>query len=391
MAKSSKLRVMISSRCNDNFPACEGGLSLSEIRKELKKEIESLKVFGRQVFEVWINEEPHPQSGTRDSWEVCLKTVQDCDILIVLANGNAGWAQEGGEIGICHAELMAGLAQAPRKVQVINLGFLPIDKTIEGRRNALFQKYLTTLSLFHGDEVKTIKELIDRVKDAIYTSLISLAQAGVRESSRGHFDRYETSDWRHLDFEAREHVMLKILKDAILQRSGSRREGKNMVVGLGDTNILLVPHAIPTAFSIGHAKEMAGHLFLRDYELVDILSGDLCGPLHLIACHKGATESQAINLLGFPDATVVPTPFGVFVADNIQKLQFALIANCHDETYIRHGVQLFFSWLAQSGEELYVAERAKARARIVHSIANESDTKPYPLKKHIVEVGFSKT
>ena len=42
MAKSSKLKVMISSRCDDNFPTNPTGRPLSEIRRELKTEIEGL-------------------------------------------------------------------------------------------------------------------------------------------------------------------------------------------------------------------------------------------------------------------------------------------------------------------------------------------------------------
>ena len=91
----------------------------------------------------------------------------------------------------------------------------------------------------------------------------------------------------------------------------------------------------------------------------------------MIARHKSATESQATKLLGFPDATVVTPPFGVFVADNVQKIQFAFITNCRDEANTRHGVQRFFNWLTQTGEDTLLAERAKARARIVRAIAKE--------------------
>lgn len=372
MAKSSRLKVMISSRCKDIFPAGDGGQPLTEIRKELKEEIESLAVFDRPVFEVWINEDAPPQGGSWDSWDVCLRAVRDCDILLVLSNGNAGWAQEGGEIGICHAELMAGLSQAPGKVRVVDMGNIKPDDTDQGKRNARFQKYLATQSLFRGGDVKTVDDLKTRAKEALYEALISLAQAGVRESSRGPTGYGDALYWSRLDFASREQEMLRMLRAAISQRSGSRLEGGNMVVRLADTEILLVPHAIPAAFSIGPAKEMVGQPFLRDHELVNELAGDLGGPVHIIACHKTATESQAIKLLGFPDATVVTTPFGVFVADNIQKVQFAFIANCRDETNTRHGVQRFFTWLAQSGEEAYFAARARARARIVHAIAREA-------------------
>ena len=105
MAKSSKLRVMISSRCNDSFPANPKGRPLSDIRKDLKADVEALEVFGKPIVEVWINEDTPPQGGTWDSWDVCLQAVNDCDALIALSNGNAGWARSGGDIGICHAEL----------------------------------------------------------------------------------------------------------------------------------------------------------------------------------------------------------------------------------------------------------------------------------------------
>ncbi len=140
MAKSSRLRVMISSRCDDKFPADPSGRPLSEIRKELKTEIETLDVFGKKIFEVWINEKTPPQGGTWDSWDVCLRAVKDCDILVALSNGNAGWAKDGGEIGICHAELLTGLSQASGKVRLIALGDIAVTETAEGVRNQRFQE-----------------------------------------------------------------------------------------------------------------------------------------------------------------------------------------------------------------------------------------------------------
>src|ERR1700732_4232370 len=103
MATSSKIKIMISSRCNDMFPPADR-TTLSDIRRQLKTEIEAVEVFGKKAFEVWINEEAPPKAANSDSWEVCLKEVADCDILLVISNGHAGWAKAPGEIGICHAE-----------------------------------------------------------------------------------------------------------------------------------------------------------------------------------------------------------------------------------------------------------------------------------------------
>jgi len=362
---------MISSRCDDKFPASAAGRPLSEIRKELKSEIEGLEVFGKKVFEVWINEETPPQGGTWDSWDVCLQAVKDCDILVALSNGNAGWAKDEGDIGICHAELMTGLSQAPGKVRLISLGNIPIAKTPEGRRNTRFQEYVARQSLFRGGVVTTVEPLIARVKEAVHDALITLSQAGVRESSKGRFHSGQALDWSRLDFTARQREMRRVLHDTMRQRSGSSEDGEHLFITLAGSDVLIVPDAIPAAITVGPAKEMVGQPFLRDHKLFGVLKGNRGGPMHVIACHKTATEVQATKLLGFPDATVVSAPFGIFVADNIHKVQFAFIVNCRDEANTRHGVQRLFEWLAQTGEEALVADRARARARIVRAIAKE--------------------
>jgi len=123
--------------------------------------------------------------------------------------------------------------------------------------------------------------------------------------------------------------------------------------------------------TVASAREMVGQPFLRDYESADLLKGERGGPIHLIACHRSVTEAQAAKQLGFPDATIVSPAFGVYVADNIQKIQMVFIANCRDETSTRHGVQRFFEWLEQSGEAKLLSDRAASRARIVQAIAAE--------------------
>jgi hypothetical protein len=290
--------------------------------------------------------------------------------MIVLSNGNAGWANEAGDIGICHAELMTGLSLAPGKLRLIALGNFDISKSPEGQRNQRFQDYVSTQSLFRGGSVATVDDLEIRVKEALHDALINLAQAGVRESSKGRFSSGQALDWSRLDFRARQNEMRRILRDAMRKKSGSSEEGEHLIVKIAGIDILFVPHAIPAALSVGPARELVGQPFLRDYELHETLKSR-GGPVHVIACHKTATEAQASKMLGFPDATVVAAPFGIFVADNIQKVQFAFIVNCRDEENTRHGAQRFFDWLAQNREDVFLAERAKARARIVRAIAKE--------------------
>ncbi|WP_241802501.1 hypothetical protein [Pseudomonas corrugata] len=85
---------------------------------------------------------------------------------------------------------------------------------------------------------------------------------------------------------------------------------------------------------------------------------DAEGPLCVTACHRGATEIQATALLGFPDATVVIGSFGIFVADDVQQVQFAFLVNCRDASQTRHALQRFREWLDQTGKVQVLAKRA---------------------------------
>lgn len=203
MAKSSRLRIMISSRCLDYFPVGQTVTRLSDIRKEIKTEIEAIELFGEKIFEVWTNENTPPQGGTWDSWDVCLEAVKDCDILLVISNGHAGWAGDGG-IGICHAELMTALSMAPAKVRLIALDNVAIMPNDDGFRNQKFQNYILQQSLFRGGTVTSINDLKTRAKEAMHDVLISLAQSGVREASKGKFHSGQALDWSRLDFNARQ-------------------------------------------------------------------------------------------------------------------------------------------------------------------------------------------
>ena len=204
---------------------------------------------------------------------MCLQAVKDCDVLVVLSNGNAGWAKDGGDIGICHAELMTGLSQAPGKVRLITLGNLRTTKTAEGQRNQRFQDYVASQSLFRGGMVSTEDALNARVKEAIYDAVLALAQGGVRESSKGRFHSGQALDWSRLDFRARQHEMRRVLRDAMRQRAGSTDDGEHLIATLAGSEVLLVPNAIPAAISVGAAKEMVGQPFLRDHELSVALKG----------------------------------------------------------------------------------------------------------------------
>lgn len=369
MAQSKKIRVMISSRCLDHFPLGSEH-KLSDIRLQLKAEIESSLLFGKKLFEVWINEDAPPEDATQDSWDACLKAVRDCDVLVVLSNGNAGWAKRPGEIGICHAEYMEGLASARGKVRLIALPNVADDALDEvAQRNKLFQDYVALQSPFRGGTVTTAEQLRTRVHEALLDAVVALTQRGVTSAASSRFDTGQALDWTRLDFRQRKSAMEKVLHDALSASAGGCNQ-KDVIADIAGVKVATVVHAIPAAFTVAAARELVGKPFLSDHEKVHLLK-NAHGPLHLIACHRGATETQATSLLGFSDATVVSGSFGIFVADDVQKVQFAFLTNCRDESHTRHALQRFLEWLEQTGEARNLAARATSRAKIVKVIAAE--------------------
>lgn len=84
-------------------------VKFSDLRRRIKAEVGSEALLGGRLFECWINDVAPPAEGSQDSWNTCLGRVRPTDLLLILCNGNAGWAKAAGDIGICHAELEAGL------------------------------------------------------------------------------------------------------------------------------------------------------------------------------------------------------------------------------------------------------------------------------------------
>jgi hypothetical protein len=367
-----KIKIMISSRCIDPFPASgvTGSRKLSEIRMQLKREIEAEKLFGKEAFEVWINEDEPPEPGAQDSWDLCIEQARKADLILVLYNGNAGWSLSAGDIGICHAELMTAFSESPGKVSIVSL--LDSNKALlpSGPQNARFQKYVDQANLFRGSSITTPDDAILQAKRAVREAILNLVHHGAREVKQSRYNSGPALDWSRMDFLARQKAMRSVLSDALSARG--KIDGAGVVLPVAGKKVFFLPSAVPAAMSVPAAREMVGQPFLKDHLSAPARSGVVAGPVHIIACHRSVTESQAMSLLGFPDATIVTGSFGVYVADNVQKIQLCLVSNCRDESSTRHGLQKLFDWLAQTGEDALLAKRAASRSRIVGTIAKEA-------------------
>lgn len=371
MAKT--IKIMISSRCNDPIALNGKAVTFTAVRKKLKAAIEAAQPFAEPFFEVWINEDAPPEEGSTDSWETCLQQVDEANILLVLYNGNAGWAKAGGDIGICHAELERALSISPAKVRLIELPLSDPGNKAEKLRNERFRFYVQSQSLFRGALAKNGEEAIDLALQALHAAVVDMVGLGKREARKGKYHLGEALDWSHLDFLRRQAAMEKIMRNYLQQRSGSAKTSfaDALILRLQDKSLLAVAHAVPAALSIAAAREMVGRPFLRDHQYAAVLNDRVLGPVHFIGCHKRVSEAQAVSLLGQPDLTLINAPFGIYAADVVYSIQVVLLSDCRDQSSTRHALQRFFDWLEQSGEAALLLERAAKRMRIVNAIAKE--------------------
>lgn len=303
MAKSEQIRVMISSRCKTKIPFEGKQVWLSDLRERLKKEIEALAFWqGQQsLFDCWINEVSSGSGPDETWWERSLTESKGADIVIVLYNGESGGAIKDVPIGICHAEVDAVLVDS-KKVRVIPLPLAePSKDRAQRNRDVAFREYMKNLDMF-SPPANTGEELIQRVRQEIRDVVVSLVQNAATAPDLSKSNIGPALEWHRMSYAAREIAMRTTLRKAVKDAPGSKLgKGKpdedewlTMWLSLGGQKVLAALHAVPASLSQSAAREMVGQPFLMDYTLHDQLEAGDGGPVHLVACYKGATETQAL-------------------------------------------------------------------------------------------------
>lgn len=367
-----KLKVMLSSRCVPKIPYGDTDVTLTVIRQEIKRQLEAITLLGQPLFDVWMNEEAPSGEPLNSWWTECLKQVRKSDITLVLYNGQAGGTMDGGSIGICHAELLEALKGGTGKVRIMQLPLLPPEKPEEAERDKRFQAYASQLNMFAA-RPKTGEAVIEQVKLTLFDMMHELLHAGARSVRGGRFDAGEALDWNKLSFQERKKKLEEAMCTALERRNAGQGPDGSLVLTIANHKILAFCHGVPAALSVSSAKEMVGQPFLNDHAYAPELQGDTWGPLHFIACHRGVTETQATKLLGFQDAMVVSSHFGIYVVDNILKTQLVFLPNCRDAATLANNVEHFFDWLSRQGEDRNLVERARSRSLILQAIHQQQN------------------
>jgi len=374
MAKSSKLRVMISSPCETFIEFGKKQQKLTEVRRALKKQLEGFRLPNQQqpIFDCWINEDGTSGVGGSNWWDHCKKQARDADIVIVLYTGGSGGGLTGSDMGICHAELEEARNVAADRVRVIKLPTAPDDPDpLQKKRDAAFRAYFKSLGSFRTS-AKSGEEVLDKVWNEIQPALVELTQHG---SSTIHLSQAATGHalkWHRLSYEARKKAMEEVMTKSLSNRPNSSKSASGVLVKINNVPVFLKTHAAPASLSEPTAREMVGQPFLADHKLHAELKKSKAGPIHVVACPKGVTENQALNMLGFPDATIVSDSFGVHIADNIQKIQIVLLKECVSPSAIQRQLAAWFEFLQLTGEDEFVLDRAQRRFRIIEAIAKEA-------------------
>ena len=370
MATASVIKIMLSSRCCDRFPLSQpGSRTLSAIRVDLQKSIEAEWPFGERTFEVWINED-NIGDGGQAAWDHCMDQAVDCDIFICLFNGNAGWADKSGTIGICHAEFEKAYTVAPGKVFIVNVLEKDNARAPMGDTNLRFQEYVERLRQFDTRNIVSEAALVAKVRQTVSQATVKLAQRGVRDASLGTNYVGAPLDWSRLNYSKRAEAMRTAALTALKQgNSRARADGNYIGRKITGKDVLFMVSAVPDAMSVAAAREVVGQPHLSDHTADKRLSKFAAGPVHIVVCHKGTTESQARAMLGFPDATVVSAPFGIYIADPVQSIQIVLIAQCRDATSTQIGVQRFLEWLDAAEQADDLVRQATKRKSVVKALA----------------------
>ncbi|MBB4844255.1 hypothetical protein HNP55_002791 [Paucibacter oligotrophus] len=388
---TDKLRVMISSRCKPYQTEAGETFPLDRLRQSIKDELDAAHLLGQPLFECWINEQEPAKPATLDVWDECMKAVRQAQIVIALYNGDAGWCAEGGdggELGICHAELSTALQTGRDRVFMLNL---PLAAECGEATDRRFQEFVRQELSFNGPAATDDTNALAKLKQTVAEAVALLAREGSSQLRKSSYALGQALAWSRMSFAERKREMEKTVGQALLERFAStspRSLGEFNAGGLRlllqfETQVLLMTvHAIPAPMTTAAAREMVGRPFLSDHKVLQVDEAErpktplgkalkFHGPVHLIACHRGVTEKQATDMLGFPDATVVSTGFGVYVLDPVQRVQLILLANCRDASSSRYAVQRFFDWLKRSAQAPEFIAHAKARSRIVRAIQKE--------------------
>lgn len=358
----NKIKIFLSSRVIPVFENIDVlDYTLEKLRKFIKTEFESIKFLDEKIFSIVTNEEGFESSFTSDAFDTCIKNIKKCDLIIILYNGDAGWAPKNDKIvnGICHEEFITAVQDLPSMTKGINISSyfknVVYEKDQKARNNKFEEDLNNYQRFFEVPTVKTKGEIESFVKKLISGYLktaIDSAFKAQKEVDAVKTIFGKTLDWTKLTYKQR----------SIEINSNSEKSFVSIF-----NNTICNFHAIPDNMSISDARNGMGRPFLYEHEQLSssILKS---GVIHFVSVYGTCTETQIKNLIGFPDLTIIKGSFGFYCWVQSTQIQLFFITKCINPSLFGTRKSQIENWLKSTKEKNNIIKRAKARFSILTAI-----------------------
>jgi hypothetical protein len=354
------IKLFLSSRTSPVFTGLDSTeYSLSNLRKYIANLFKEEKFFSQSLVEVIMHEKTFRGSFDKDVFNRCLAEVQESDIIVILYVGDAGWAPSENSLGICHEEYLAAVKDHPSMTFGIDLkGYFTSVKyqKAEKKRNDWFQADVDRYEkIMERPDAKTVEQLQNDIGELIQGFVMeSLKRAfqAKRQMDASNTVFGKTLDWSKMSYTQRTDEIKRLSSEVF----------KNIF-----PDSICQYHAIPDHMSVSDARNSMGRPFLNEYAKIGE-SKLTKGVIHFITVYGNVTETQVKNLIGFPDLTLIKTPFGFYLWEQTTQIQFIISSKCINPGTIRTRGQQVINWLRSSLENDDVEIRAEARYSILKSI-----------------------
>jgi hypothetical protein len=359
-----KIKIFLSSKVTPVFENIDvPDYTLEKLRKFIKSEFESLEFLGEKIFSIITNEEGFESSFTIDAFDTCIENIKKCDLIIILYNGDAGWAPDGdvNANGICHEEFIMAVQDLPSVTKGINISSYfksVVYKDSQIARNIKFEddknnyyRFLEYSTAITKVEIELyIKDIISGyIKTAIESAFKAQKEVDAVKTIFG-----KTLDWTKLTYNQRSFEI----------KSYSEKSFSSIF-----NNTICKFHAIPDNMSISDARNEMGRPFLYEHELLSSTTLNI-GVIHFVSVYGTCTEIQIKNLIGFPDLTIIKGSFGFYCWVQSTQIQLFFITKCINPSLFGTRKSQIENWLKSTKEKNNILKRATARFSILTAIVN---------------------